>query len=71
VEDPRTRPRGVAVISVWLEPSAGRSTERALRARITTTDDAAAPDPRSEAVAGREAVLATLERWLVEWSSRR
>jgi hypothetical protein len=53
---------GVMIIRVWTEDS-----DRALRARLTRTLDLSTSDERSEAMAGSEAVLSAVGRFIQEF----
>lgn len=50
---------GVMVIRVWIEQS-----DRSLRARLTHTLNLANPHQTSQAVAGREDIIASVQAWI-------
>jgi hypothetical protein len=66
---PPYRPYGLVVISVWLEPSAGRSPADSVRARIISTRDVIAGIDETRTAAGTRAVLAAVECLLTDWAA--
>jgi hypothetical protein len=63
------RPCGLVVISVWLEPSAGRSPAESVRARIISTRDVIEGIDETRTAAGTGAVVAAVECLLTDWAS--
>jgi hypothetical protein len=54
------------LIRAWREPSAQGEGERAIRARVTRVLDVASEEGETFVLAGGEAILAAVERWLAE-----
>ena len=69
MDRPPHRPHGLLVISVWIEPSAGRSPADSVRARIIATRDVIAGIDETRTAAGTGAVVAVVECLLVDWAS--
>jgi hypothetical protein len=63
------RPYGLVVISVWLEPSAGRSPADSVRARIIATRDVIEGIDETRTAAGTGAVIAAIDCLLRDWAS--
>lgn len=60
---------GLLLIRAWLEPAAQGAGERAVRARVTRVLDVATEDGETLVLAGGEAILAAVERWLADLSN--
>lgn len=59
---------GLLLIRAWLEPAAQGTGERAVRARVTRVLDVASEEGETLVLAGGDAILEAVERWLAELS---
>lgn len=62
---PSDQQRGVVLVTVWSDGSGPEG----LRARIVLSTDVTRVEREEVVLAGRDAVLARLARWLDEWCS--